>query len=134
MAKDKTQTAVVESTTAVNPEIPAPIVEENTMPVVPATSTPIVEENATSAVSVSSTTANEEIATPVTTEINNILVYDPEVVDPNIFNYNGKNYKLSDRVEKLQIDGRVYLREEILTNNEIMTSLIVGNSPFVKKA
>jgi len=31
------------------------------------------------------------------------------------------------------VDGRVYQREEILTNKEIMATLIIGNSPFIKK-
>jgi hypothetical protein len=57
-----------------------------------------------------------------------------ESVVNETFEFNGKNYKLAPFVNKLQVNGRVYQREEILTNKEIMASLIIGNSPFIKKA
>jgi len=63
-------------------------------------------------------TAKEEKATPVNGE----------------FEVNGRKYKLSDRCPgKLQFGGKVYAREELLTNEEIQQSLVIGGSPFVKK-
>lgn len=48
--------------------------------------------------------------------------------------YNGVKYAFTDRAPKqLQIDGRIYTREELLNNEEVMVSLIVGQSGFVKK-
>lgn len=146
MSKNNTKTAVEDSTTAVNLETTNPVVIENLTPVVPETPTLVVDDKLKDGIYLPETkAANSEIlfamsveenknTMSVASEVNNIDVTDHKIVDPNIFEYNGKNYKLSDRVEKLQIDGRVYLRKDILTNKEIMTSLIVGNSPFIKKA
>jgi flagellar motor switch/type III secretory pathway protein FliN len=51
-----------------------------------------------------------------------------------VFEVNGKKYKLSDRCPgKVQFDGTVYTREELLTNEDILRSLVIGESPFVKK-
>jgi CRISPR/Cas system-associated exonuclease Cas4 (RecB family) len=51
------------------------------------------------------------------------------------FEVDGRKYKLSDRCPgKLQFGGKVYTREELLTNEEILQSLVIGGSPFVKKA
>lgn len=62
--------------------------------------------------------ATEEKATPVNGE----------------FEVDGRKYKLSDRCPgKLQFGGKVYTREELLTNEEIQQSLVIGGSPFVKK-
>ncbi len=50
------------------------------------------------------------------------------------FEVDGRKYKLSDRCPgKLQFGGKVYTREELLTNEEIQQSLVIGGSPFVKK-
>lgn len=50
------------------------------------------------------------------------------------FEVNGRKYKLSDRCPgKLQFGGKVYTRKELLTNEEIQQSLVIGESPFVKK-
>ncbi len=50
------------------------------------------------------------------------------------FEVKGKKYKLSDRCPgKVQFDGTVYTREELLTNEEVLQSLVIGESPFVKK-
>jgi hypothetical protein len=47
---------------------------------------------------------------------------------------NGVVYGLSGRCpEKLQIDGKVYSKKELLTNEEVLTTLVVGGSPFIKK-
>jgi hypothetical protein len=51
-----------------------------------------------------------------------------------VFEVNGKKYKLSDRCPgKVQFDGTVYTREELLTNEDVLRSLVIGESPFVKK-
>ena len=51
-----------------------------------------------------------------------------------VFEVNGKKYKLSDHCpDRLQFDGTVYTREELLTNEDILRSLVIGESPFVKK-
>ena len=57
-----------------------------------------------------------------------------EKVVNETFAFNGKNYTLAPFVKKLQVAGRVHTREEILNNKEIMSSLIIGNSPFIKKS
>ena len=63
-------------------------------------------------------TAKEEKATPVNGE----------------FEVDGRKYKLSNRCPgKLQFGGKVYTRKELLTNEEIQQSLVIGGSPFVKK-
>ena len=50
------------------------------------------------------------------------------------FEVNGRKYKLSDRCPaRLKFDGTIYSREELLTNKEIQKSLVIGESPFVKK-
>lgn len=64
-------------------------------------------------------TTTEEKSTPVNGE----------------FEVNGRKYKLSDRCPaRLKFDGTIYSREELLTNKEIQKSLVIGESPFVKKA
>ena len=62
-------------------------------------------------------------------------VVDTAVVDETVegYLYNGKHYTLVHYVKRLQVNGVVYPREKLLTNEEIMTTLIVGNSPFIKK-
>jgi hypothetical protein len=51
-----------------------------------------------------------------------------------VFEVNGKKYKLSDRCPgKVQFNGTVYTREDLLTNAEVLESLVIGQSPFVKK-
>ena len=51
------------------------------------------------------------------------------------FEVNGRKYKLSDRCPaRLKFDGTIYSRNELLTNEEILQSLVIGGSPFVKKA
>ena len=63
-------------------------------------------------------TATEEKPTPVNGE----------------FEVDGRKYKLSARCPgKLQFGGKVYTREELLTNEEIQQSLVIGGNPFVKK-
>ncbi|MCD8519165.1 MAG: hypothetical protein LRY32_06670 [Flavobacterium sp.] len=63
-------------------------------------------------------TTTEEKSTPVNGE----------------FEVNGRKYKLSDRCPaRLKFDGTIYSREELLTNKEIQKSLVIGESPFVKK-
>ena len=57
-----------------------------------------------------------------------------EKVVNETFAFNGKKYTLAPFVKKLQVAGRVHTREEILNNKEIMSSLIIGNSPFIKKS
>lgn len=50
------------------------------------------------------------------------------------FEVKGRKYKLSDRCpDKVQFDGTVYTRAELLTNEEVLQSLVIGESPFVKK-
>lgn len=47
---------------------------------------------------------------------------------------NSSKYTLSKRCpERLQFNGVVYTKEELLTNEEVFTSLVVGGSPFVQK-
>ena len=123
---------VVEETAPVVEEV-APVVEESA-PVVEETGSvveevaPVVEESAP----VVEETSTEEKA-PKAEDTTDIAVNDAEIVVPEFFEHNGRNYTLAKFVKKLQVSGRVYLREEILTNKEIMSSLIVGNSPFVKR-
>jgi hypothetical protein len=67
-------------------------------------------------------TATEETATEEVTPVN------------GVFEVNGKKYKLSDRCPgKVQFNGTVYTREDLLTNAEVLESLVIGQSPFVKK-
>jgi len=67
-------------------------------------------------------TATEETATEEVTPVN------------GVFEVNGKKYKLSDRCPgKVQFNGTVYTRENLLTNAEVLESLVIGQSPFVKK-
>jgi hypothetical protein len=60
----------------------------------------------------------------------------PAVETPvvDIFTHKGKNYGLSDRMpEKLKFYGHLYTKNELITNEEVMTALIVSDSPFIKK-
>lgn len=50
------------------------------------------------------------------------------------FEVKGKKYKLSDRCPaKLQFGGEVFTRKQLLTNEEALKSLVIGESVFVKK-
>lgn len=71
-------------------------------------------------------------------ENKNILDPNKSILNPllneNGFVLNALTYGLSDRCpEKLQVDGRVYSKQELSTNEKILTLLISGRSPFVKK-
>ena len=103
MSKNKKTTAG-ETTPAVNSKETTPVVET------PAVETPAVE-------------------TPV---VETPVVDASEDLEPH-FVHGGKAYTLPYHVKQLQINGIVHSRQEILTDDEIMTTLIVGNSPFVKK-
>jgi len=141
---EKLAAPVVEQTTPVVEES-APVVEEKAPEAEQTTSiveesAPVVEETSTEekapeaeqTTSIVGETSTEEKA-PEAEQTTGITVNDAEIVVPEIFEYNGKNYTLAKYVKKLQVNGRVYSREEILTNKEIMANLIVGNSPFVKR-
>ena len=78
-------------------------------------------------------TATEETATEETATEETATEEKPTPVNGE-FEVNGRKYKLSDRCPgKLQFGGKVYIREELLTNEEIQQSLVIGGSPFVKK-
>jgi hypothetical protein len=77
-------------------------------------------------------TATEETATE-TAEVVETAKEEPAPVNGE-FEVKGKKYKLSDRCPgKVQFDGTVYTRKELLTNEEVLQSLVIGESPFVKK-
>jgi hypothetical protein len=51
-----------------------------------------------------------------------------------VFDFKGNRYQFSECCpNRLQIDGQVYTREELLINEDILVSLIVGENPFVEK-
>lgn len=51
------------------------------------------------------------------------------------FELEGQLYTFTeDCPEKLQIDGRVYHLKDLVNNEDILTSLVVGESGFIKKA
>ena len=106
MAKNKKTTAGA-TTPAVNSKEATPTVET------PAVETPAVETPAVETPAVENSEASEDL-------------------EPH-FVHGGKAYTLPHHVKQLQINGIVHSRKEILTNDDIMTTLIVGNSPFVKK-
>lgn len=50
------------------------------------------------------------------------------------FDYNGRRYGFTDRApKKLSFDGQLLTQEELLNDEDAMTSLIVGESAFVKR-
>ena len=50
------------------------------------------------------------------------------------FNHNGNKYGFNKYTPaKLSIDGKLYTQEELLNNKDIMTSLVVGGSAFIKR-
>lgn len=82
-----------------------------------------VVETATEETSVEET-AVEETATEVV-----------ETLVNGEFEVNGKIWKLSDRCpSRVKFNGTIYSRNELLTNEELQQSLVIGKSPFVKKA
>ena len=49
-----------------------------------------------------------------------------------MFKVGDKNYTFSNRCpERLQIDGKVYTKKEILEDEDLIEFLVIGNSPFV---
>ena len=49
-----------------------------------------------------------------------------------VFKVGDKNYTFSNRCpERLQIDGKVYTKKEILEDEDLIEFLVIGNSPFV---
>lgn len=80
-------------------------------------------------------TAPLEEETVAAIEVTEEVVETPEVDEaPSSFVVNGKNYTFSSRCPKrLKFDGIVYSQEELLNNEEILASLVIGQSPFVKK-
>lgn len=58
----------------------------------------------------------------------------PVEINDLTFELDGEKYTFtSDCPEKLQIDNKVYLVKNLVTNQEILNSLVVGESAFVKK-
>lgn len=50
------------------------------------------------------------------------------------FEYNGRRYGFTDRApKKLSFDGQLYTQQELLNDEDAMTSLIVGESAFIKR-
>lgn len=50
------------------------------------------------------------------------------------FTFQKRKYSFHPKTPaKISIAGSVYTLEELIKNKELMTSLIVGNSPFIKK-
>lgn len=75
-----------------------------------------------------------ETATEETAEVVEIATEEKSTPVNGEFEVNGRKYKLSDRCPaRLKFDGTIYSREELLTNEEIQKSLVIGESPFVKK-
>lgn len=140
---------VVEEASSIGPEAIKVVSEENTQIateaiksiveksaiIAPLEIKPISLETAESIKSVleENSTMNAEILFSLGVNASLIDVDAEIVTTEEPFEFNGQRYKLADYVEKLQVDEKVYLRDEILTNNEIMTVLITANSPFVKK-
>lgn len=60
------------------------------------------------------------------------LVEEIVIVDPIIVSAEEK-FTLIPQVKRLEINGIIYPKEKILTDKALMTALIVGNSPFIKK-
>lgn len=76
-----------------------------------------------------------ETATEETAEVVETTTEEKSTPVNGEFEVNGRKYKLSDRCPaRLKFDGTIYSREELLTNKEIQKSLVIGESPFVKKA
>ena len=122
MRKKKTSTPVA-NTTGVKPETikaAADIVVNDA-------------ENVSNTVS-SENTEKEGTEEGIENDTENGATTTTEKVVNETFAFNGKNYTLAPFVKKLQVAGRVHTREEILNNKEIMSSLIIGNSPFIKKS
>jgi hypothetical protein len=72
----------------------------------------------------------EEVVEAVTEEVENTEVTE-EVVS---FAVLGRKYRLSERCPaKVQFEGKVYAKSELLTNEDVLTALVVGESPFIKK-
>lgn len=75
-----------------------------------------------------------ETATEETAEVVETTTEEKSTPVNGEFEVNGRKYKLSDRCPaRLKFDGTIYSREELLTNKEIQKSLVIGESPFVKK-
>lgn len=90
-----------------------------------ATSKEVIEKEVAAAEVVE--TAKEETADVVETE-------KEETPVNGEFEVNGRKYTFSDRCPaKLQFNDTVYTREELLTNEDVLESLVIGESPFVKK-
>lgn len=50
------------------------------------------------------------------------------------FSHNGNKYGFNKHTPaKLSIDGKLFTQDELLNNKELMTSLIVGGSAFIKR-
>jgi archaellum component FlaD/FlaE len=91
------------------------------------------EETATEETAEVVETATEETAEVVETTTEETATEEVTPVN-GVFEVNGKKYKLSDRCPgKVQFNGTVYTREDLLTNAEVLESLVIGQSPFVKK-
>jgi hypothetical protein len=119
MGKDKNAPATAGATSEEVKEVVAEVVETATEEI--ATEETATEETATEETATEET-ATEETATEEATPVN------------GVFEVNGKKYKLSDRCPgKVQFNGTVYTREELLTNEDVLRSLVIGESPFVKK-
>lgn len=75
-----------------------------------------------------------ETATEETTEVVETATEEKQTPAYGEFEVNGRKYKLSDRCPaRLKFEGTIYSREELLTNEEVQKSLVIGESPFVKK-
>jgi hypothetical protein len=69
-----------------------------------------------------------------TASTNEVKVENDTALINDVVTINSSNYVLSKRCpERLQYNGVVYSKNELLTNQEVFTSLVVGGSPFVKK-
>jgi hypothetical protein len=115
LGKDKKITPVVEGTARVNPEVPS------------------VDKAVADQAAADQAAADQAAAEKAAADQ---AAADKSAVDKaeNIFEYNGKKYSFSNRMpEKLKVYGRLYTKEELIINDDAMTSLIIGNSPFVKR-
>lgn len=67
-------------------------------------------------------------------ELDDKKVNSPEEVGLLTFKIKNESYTFSDRCpKKLQVNNKVYTKEELLNHEDELTFLVVGNSVFIKK-
>jgi hypothetical protein len=94
----------------------------------------VVEETTTAASAENVEVQTEVVVSDVTEEVVE-AVENTEVTEEVVsFAVLGRKYRLSERCPaKVQFEGKVYTKSELLTNEDVLTALVVGESPFIKK-